>query len=82
VVLASLCDLVTEALASLLSGFIEVLFRLTTRKARGKMVDISVIVEGSWVFFADGSPIYVCNGSFYLQDENGKKNVCFANNIV
>ena len=31
VVLSSRCDLVTEALASLLSGFIEVLSRLTTR---------------------------------------------------
>jgi len=36
VVLASRCDLVTEALASLLSGFIEVLSKLTTRKSAAK----------------------------------------------
>jgi len=86
VVLASRCDLVTEALASLLSGFVEALFRLTIRKARGKMADVSLIVEGSRVFFADEGPIYVCighvDGNFYFQDENGKKNVCFADNIV
>jgi len=75
VVLASRCDLVTDALASLLSGFIEVLFRLTTRKACSKMADKSLIVEGSRVFFADSGPIYVCDahadGNFYFQDENG-----------
>ena len=59
VVLASRCDLVTEALASLLSGFIEVLFRLTIKKVCGKVADISLIVEGSWVFFADDGPIYI-----------------------
>ena len=36
VVLASRCDLVTEVLASLLSGFIKVLSRLTTRKSVAK----------------------------------------------
>jgi len=56
VVLVSRYDLVTEVLASLLSGIIKVLSRLT--KASGKMVDI--IAEGLWVFFTDGSPIYVC----------------------
>ena len=76
----------TVVLASLLSGFVEALFRLTIRKARGKMADVSLIVEGSRVFFADEGPIYVCighvDGNFYFQDENGKKNVCFADNIV
>ena len=59
VVLASRCDLVTEALARLLSGITEVLSRLTIRKASGKMADI---IEGSRVFFTDGGPIYVCIG--------------------
>jgi len=73
VVLASRCDLVTKALASLLRGFIDVPSRLT--KASGKMADI--IVEGSRVFFTDGDRIYVCvrhvEGNFYFQDENGRQ---------
>jgi len=65
VVLASRCDLVTEVLASLLSGFIKVLSRLT--KASGKMADI--IAEGLRVLLTDGGPIYVCvrhaEGNFF-----------------
>ena len=56
---------------------------LTTSKASGKMADV---VEGSRVFFADGGPIYVCvahiDGNFYFQDESGKRNMCFSDNIV
>ena len=47
VVLSSRCDLITKALASLLSGFIKVFSTLTTSKASDKMADI---VEGSRVF--------------------------------
>jgi len=83
VVLSSRCDLITEVLASLLSGFIEVLSMLTRSKASEKMADI---VEGLPVFFEDGGRIYVCgahmDGNVYFQDESGKRNVCFADNIV
>ena len=82
-VLSSRCDLITEVLASLLSGFIEVLSMLTTSKASEKMADI---VEGLPVFFEDGGQIYVCvahmDGNVYFQDKSGKRNVCFADNIV
>ena len=83
VVLSSRCDLITKALASLLSGFIEVLSTLTTRTASDKMADI---IEGSRVYFDNEGPIYVCiahtDGNFYFQDESGKRKVCFADNIV
>ena len=44
------------------------------------------VVEGSRVFFEDGGPIYVCvahiDGNCYFQDENGKRYMFLADNIV
>ena len=44
------------------------------------------VVEGLPVFFEDSGQIYVCvadmDGNVYFQDESGKRNVCFGDNIV